>query len=244
MSDRRDRGAADVFWEDAGRVGYEDALFRSRRVARHVLTKQWREALAAARTVGIESSAAVLELGCGDGTFAIEVLAPRYRQVDAMDKSSAAIDRARARTAARHVRFRVADVTAHRYAPGERWDGAFLIGFLHHVKPWAASVIEHLAAVAPRVVVMEPNGNQPVRKLLEWLPAYRRAGEESFTFGELVGMFTRAGYELRTSRTINLFPPFTPDALYPVGATIERWIEGRRGVGELCSSRVLGFARR
>lgn len=243
MTAARRPSPADVFWEAAGRTGYDDALFRSRRVARHVLTKQWTEALAAARTLGLEDDAAVLELGCGDGTFAIEVLGRRYRRVDAMDKSGAAIDRARARSPFPHVRFRVADVTAHRYESGERWDGAFLIGFLHHVKRHAATVVDRLAGVAPRVVVMEPNGNHPMRKLLEYLPSYRSAGEASFTRRQLVTMFARAGYRLETAKTINLFPPFTPDALYPIGRRVEGWIEGRRGVGELCSSRVLGFSR-
>ena len=234
----------DVFWEAAGRIGYDEAQFRSPRVARHVLTKQWRESLAAARAIGIADTASVLELGCGDGTFAIEVLGRRYGRVNAMDKSSAAIDRARGRSPFAHVEFRVADVTAHRYAAGEAWDGAFLIGFLHHVKRHAPAVIERLSRVAPRVVVMEPNGNQPLRKLLEYLPSYRRAGEESFTFRQLVDLFARAGYRLETAQTINLFPPFTPDALYPLGERVERWIEGRRGVGELCTSRVLGFVQK
>lgn len=242
MTQRRET-TSDAFWEAAGRAGYDDALFRSPRVARHVLGRQWSESLATARAIGIEDAGSVLELGCGDGTFAIEVLSRRYRRVDAMDKSSAAIERARQRSTAGHLHFRVADVTAHRYAPGERWDGAFLIGFLHHVKPWAASVVRQLAEVAPRVVVMEPNGNQPLRKLLEYLPSYRRAGEESFTFAALGRLFDRAGYRLVRARTINLFPPFTPDVLYPVGVRAERLIEGRRGVGELCSSRVLGFVR-
>jgi SAM-dependent methyltransferase len=234
----------DVFWEAAGRIGYDEAQFRSPRVARHVLTKQWRESLAVARAIGISDAADVLELGCGDGTFAIEVLGRRYRRVSAMDKSTAAIDRARARSPFAHVEFRIADVTAHRYEPGEAWDGAFLIGFLHHVKGHAATIVERLAEVAPRIVVMEPNGNQPLRKLFEYLPSYRRAGEESFTFRQLTVLFARAGYLLETARTINVFPPFTPDALYPVGRRVEGWFEGRRAVGELCTSRVLGFVRR
>lgn len=243
MTERRDTRVADAFWEAAGHAGYDNALFRSPRVARHVLTRQWNESLETARAIGIDDAGTVLELGCGDGTFALEVLSRRYRRVDALDKSAAAIERARQRSTADHLRFRVADVTAHRYAPGEHWDGAFLIGFLHHVKPWAASVVTRLAAVAPRVVVMEPNGNQPLRRLLEYLPSYRRAGEESFTLGQLVRMFDYAGYRLERLRTINLFPPFTPDALYPLGVRAERWLEGRRGLGELCSSRVLGFVR-
>jgi SAM-dependent methyltransferase len=242
MTPARSDGGQDAFWERAGRAGYSATMFRSQRVARHVLAKQWRVALDIAGRLGLDASASVLELGCGDGEFAVEVLARHYRHVVALEKSPTAVERAVARPGGGNVRFLTADVVAHEYPAGERWDGAFLIGFLHHVKRGTRVVVERLARVAPRVIVMEPNGNNPMRKLLEHLPSYREGGEESFRLAELVAIFGRAGYRLRERAAINLFPPFAPDVLFPMVRGVERLVEAMPALHALCSSHVLGFA--
>ena len=238
----RSESTQDAFWERAGRAGYAATLFRSNRVARHVLAKQWRIALDVADRLGLDATASVLELGAGDGEFAVEVLGRRYRQVVALEKSQAAVERAAARPGGGNVRFVGADVTAHQYAAGERWDGAFLMGFLHHVKRGTPIVVDRLSRVAPKVVVLEPNGDNPLRKLLERLPSYREGGEESFRLAELVGIFAGAGYRLRERVAINLFPPFTPDVLFPLVRGLERVVEATPALHGLCSSHVLGFA--
>lgn len=242
MAPGRTEQGQDAFWEHAGRIGYSEALFRSRRVARHVLEKQWQVALETAAQLGLGGSASVLELGAGDGQFAVEVLAPRYHRIVALEKSRTAVDRAAARPGAGKVEFRVADVTVHEYPPGARWDGAFLMGFLHHVKAHAPAIVGRLSGVVPRVVVLEPNGGQPMRKLLERLPSYRAGGEESFHLRELVEVFARAGFRLRECTAINLFPPFMPDALFPAVRAVERIVEATPFLRGLCSSYVLGFA--
>jgi len=239
----RDAGSAEGFWEAAGRAGHRDGLFPSQRVAAHVLGRRWRSALEMAWRIGIDPGGAVLELGCGDGEFAIEVLGPRFRRVDALDKSRAAIDRAGARANRGNVHFRVSDLREHEFAVGERWDGAFLLGVLHHVKPRAASMVARLSRVVPRVVVIEPNGDNVLRRLLERLPSSRRAGEGSFRLGELVALFERAGYELRAQRNFNLFVRFMPDQLFPLMWRLERWVEGTPSLHGFCSTWVLGFGR-
>lgn len=236
-------GTQDAYWERAGHLGYGDAQFRSRRVAAHVLGRQWQAALDTARRLGLGETAEVLELGCGDGEFATAVLARHFRRVDALDKSRAAIERAAGRGAGPHVRFAACDVTTHEYAPGQRWDGAFLVGFLHHVKREAPLVVRRLAAVAPRAVVLEPSGDNPIRRGLERLPAYRAAGEASFRRAELVAMFAAAGFRLVTESSVNLFPPFTPDACFRIVRALERVVERAPALRGLCSSRMLGFVR-
>jgi SAM-dependent methyltransferase len=238
-------GAADTqeaFWEAAGSAGYH-SLFRSERVATHILGRRWHHALEVAHEVGIDAGDAVLELGCGDGEFATVILAPRFGRVDAFDGSRTAIQRATARPHPGHVHFQASDLRAHEFADGARWAGAFIVGFLHHVKPWALSIVARLSRVAPRVVVVEPNGDNPVRPLIERLPSCRQARCESFRLPELLSLFREAGYELRAHRTVSLPLGFTPDPLIPVMARLERWVETRPSLGRLCSTRVLGFTR-
>src|SRR3989304_6958553 len=89
---------------------------------------------------------------------AVEVLWRRFRRVDALDGSRAAIARATARPNPSHVHFHVSDLRTHDYTEGARWDGAFLLGLLHHGKPSAAAVVTRLSGVGPRGVVVEPHG--------------------------------------------------------------------------------------
>lgn len=244
MRTRLDGTDQDRFWEKAGQIGYEDALFRSKRVGEHVIGKQWQVALDTARRIGIPDGGAVVELGCGDGAFAAGVLGPVYGRVDAFDKSQASIARATSRGAAAHVRFRAADVSQLVYRDGDRWDGAFLMGFLHHIKRYTPAVLGQLSRVANRVVVLEPNGDNRVRKLLERLPSYREAGEESFRLAELRRIFESYGYRVEAQSPINLFPPFMPDILFTPILALERVMEGRPTFHRLCGSWVLGFVAR
>ncbi len=238
----RDDDAVDPYWEAAGRAGYH-SLFLNERVAVHILGRRRQHALEVAQEIGIGDDGAVLELGCGDGEFAIEVLARRFLRVDAIDGSRAAIARAKVRPNPGHVHFQVADLRTHEYTEGAWWDGAFLLGFLHHVKPSAATIVTRLSSVAPRVVLVEPNGDNVMRRLIERLPSCRRAGEASFRLRELVSLFRRAGYELRTHRSVSLFLGLTPAPLLPVMACLERWVEVHPWLRRLCSTRVLGFTR-
>jgi SAM-dependent methyltransferase len=240
-SEQRGEPTQDLFWRRAGEVGYGEALFRSRRVEQHVVSRQWWVALETAGRIGLGSAATVLELGCGDGAFAAEVLGAHYARVDAMDKSETAIERARTRGRSGNVRFRSVDLTAYEYEADARWDGAFLMGILHHVKAAADHIIGRLSRVAPRVVVLEPSGDNPMRKILETLPSYRAAGEESFRHRELVDIFERHGYGQRSCHSINLFAPFTPDPLFPLIRAMERVVERVPALRGLCSTRVMGF---
>lgn len=230
------------YWEQAGEIGYGKAMYSGAEVERHIVSMHWQALLEMASVIGLGPQSRILELGCGDGEFAEQALSPRFRQVDAFDFSAAAIERARSRSRSGNVYYHVADLTTHEYAPDGQWDGAILKGFLHHVKDHVGAIIPRLARVCPRVVVMEPNGDNLIRKLLELTPAYSRAGEDSFRLMDLVRIFRESGYEIRTMRRMTVVPPFLPAFLLPVMKRIESIVEHTRGLDRLCSSYCLGFA--
>ena len=232
------------FWEFAGQVGYGEAQFSGPEVERHVVGKQWDRALGVARLMNISPSAKILELGCGDGSFSAQALGPRFKSVDAFDVSNAAIERAKSRCGCKNVNYTARDIVAMSYAEGESWDAAFLMGFLHHVKPFAVSVVERLSQVCPRAIVLEPNGNNLIRKGLELLPSYKKAGEASFRFAELTELFGEYGFEPQVIEKINLVPPFLPAGLLPIMRPLERVVENSRWLGGLCSTTVVGFVKR
>lgn len=231
-----------AYWDRAGTVGYGNAMFGSSLVERHVNRRVWDGAIAIARQLGMERSASVLDLGCGDGAFANTALAANFAAVDGYDLSELAIRRAAANAPGSHVRFQACDITSPAVAGLPRYDGAFLIGVLHHVKSSAPAVIRSLRNIADRVVVLEPNGGHLLRKLLELTPSYRAAGEDSVRRSELERMFTAAGYRRVAWRRLNVFPNFTPQAIFRLFRGLEPFIEATPGLRALCTADLYGFS--
>jgi len=232
------------YWERAGAVGYGAAMYRCSEVERHIRGRCWQAALAIADTLGVPPDAHVLDLGCGDGAFANAMLASRYRAVDGLDLAEAAIHRADAEAAGPHLKFRAVDLTALDYATLPRYGAAFLMGILHHVKAATPAILAGLATRTDRVIVLEPNGDHVLRKLLELTPSYRAAGEDSFRTAALVDLFAAAGYRAQVHRRMNLCPNFTPRFLYRLLAPIEPRVESSAALDALCTVNMFGFARR
>jgi Cyclopropane fatty acid synthase and related methyltransferases len=230
------------YWERAGAAGYGEAMYRCSEVERHIRGRCWQAALDIADTLGVPADAHVLDLGCGDGAFANAMLA-RYRAVDGLDLAQAAIRRADEEAAGPHLKFRAVDLTALDYATLPRYGAAFLMGILHHVKAATPAILEGLATCTERIVVLEPNGDHLLRKLLELTPAYRAAGEDSFRTGELVDLLAAAGFRAQVQRRMNLCPNFTPRFLYRLLAPLEPRIEASAVLNALCTVNMFGFAK-
>ena len=241
MIDKQSLSKPDRYWERAGQLSYAEAMFSSGEVERHVNRRLWKVAIDIAEEIGVPSSGRVLDLGCGDGAFAIQALARRYRQIDGYDKAAAAIERANAAAPGPMMRFAAADLVSMDYSTLPHYDAVFLIGFLHHVKQATPAIVSQVARITDRVIVLEPNGNNLIRKLLELTPSYRSAGEDSFRTGQLQRIFAAAGFRTATWRRMNLFPNFTPGPLYRLLAPLEETVEKNRFLKALCTVNMFGF---
>jgi 2-polyprenyl-3-methyl-5-hydroxy-6-metoxy-1,4-benzoquinol methylase len=234
--------AQKAYWEQAGRAGYGNFMYSAAEVEQHVLQRMWAIAVAIGHELGLHAQAHVLDLGCGDGAFANRVLARHFRAVDGLDFAEAAIGRARAEAPRSDIRFDVADVTRLELGRARQFDGAFLIGILHHMKQSAPSIVRQLRELTTRVVVLEPNGDHVLRKLIEFTPSYRAAGEESFRSKEVIGLFERAGFRTVVHRRLNLFPNFTPRPIFRLLRGIEPLFESTPGLRAFCTVNMFGFA--
>jgi 2-polyprenyl-3-methyl-5-hydroxy-6-metoxy-1,4-benzoquinol methylase len=241
MGSEQSRQRADSYWDRAGDRGYAEAMYRSSDVESHVRGRLWKIALEIAETLDVPKEGRVLDLGCGDGAFTNQALANHYRLVDGVDKSEAAIRRAKA-GAQQHVSFQAVDLTALDYETLPQYDAAFLIGILHHIKAATPRVVEALARRTGRMIVLEPNGNHLLRKALEFTPSYRDAGEDSFGIKQLSAIFQAAGWRRVIWRRLNLFPNFTPGPLYRLLAPMEQRIESTRLGRALCTVDLYGLA--
>lgn len=243
MADKQTMSKPDAYWERAGEVGYDQAMYGSSDVERHVRQRLWGIALKIGDEIGIPRDGHVLDYGCGDGAFANDTLSPHYRAVDGYDKAEAAVARANKTAPGPHMRFFAADLIMLDYAAMPHYDGAYLIGILHHIKQATPAVLRSLTKATDKMVVLEPNGNNLVRKLLEFTPTYKDAGEDSFRTREMIDIFAAAGWRTQVHRRLNLFPNFTPGSIYRMLAPIEPSIEASPILNALCTVNMFGVVR-
>ena len=151
----------------------------------------------------------VLDAGCGDGTYANEIkLARPGLELTGVDPAAAAVEAARGRYP--DIRFFVGDILRPETLPARRFDLVILRGVLHHLADPAAAV-RNCAGLADRLLIIEPNGNNPILKVIEKALRYHREHEEqSFTPRLLRLWCVRAGLEPQSLEFIGFVPFFFP----------------------------------
>jgi len=118
----------------------------------------------------------VLDLGCGDGTYTAEIARARPGlRVVGVDAAEEAIKEAKKRYP--DVEFHIANALDLSTFPDEGFDLAIARGVLHHLSD-PAKAITNLTRCASRVLIIEPNGNNPLLKVIERVSKYHREHEE------------------------------------------------------------------
>jgi SAM-dependent methyltransferase len=243
MNTKQHQGEPEAYWNRAGELSYAEAMYTSADVERHVRLRLWNIAVDIATAIGIPRGGRVLDFGCGDGAFANEVLAAHYGAIDGYDLAPIAIERANAAAPRPQINFFSTDLVTLDYSNLPRFDGAFLIGILHHIKAATPDALRSLARITDKIVVLEPNGNHLVRKLLELTSAYRNAGEDSFRTQEMLDIFSATGWRAMVRKRLNLFPNFTPGPVYRLLAPMEPFIEKSPLLNALCTVNMFGAVR-
>ena len=167
----------------------------------------------------------IIDVGCGDGTHTMKLAAAGASAVLGLDASTEAIAVASRRAREyENVRFDVLNVYQLN-AFDQPYDVAVVRGILHHLYD-APLAVERIARVARQIVVVEPNGWNPVLKMLEKLSPYHVQHEEkSYSPCTLDRWFANAGCRLETSRFVGLVPIFCPDRLAQLLKYLEPLVE-------------------
>ena len=171
----------------------------------------------------------LIDVGCGDGTYTSE-LARRGSpaEVVGIDPSPGAVEVAARRYP--DLRFEVGDA-GWLESTAERFDVAVARGVLHHADD-PARLVRAIARVAHTVVVIEPNGWNPVLKLIERASSYHRAhGERSWRSSVIDGWLREAGFVPARRLYAGLVPFFCPDAAARLLKTLEPLVEALGPVG-------------
>ena len=167
----------------------------------------------------------VLDVGCGDGTYTVELYdrgAPAF--VQGIDPAEAAIEAARKAAGTRRMEFCVGSAYELPY-DSQSFDVAQLRGVLHHMDRPVDAIREALR-VAGRIVVIEPNGYSPILKLIERVSRYHRAhGEKSYPPHRLRKWIEGLGGEVTAGLFVGLVPMFAPDAMARALKIVEPLLE-------------------
>lgn len=186
----------------------------------------------------------VIDVGCGDGTYSVELLERGgAASVHGVDPAEAAVEAAAARSPDPRLSFAAGSAYELPHADGE-FELGYLRGVLHHVDEPVAALREALR-VAERVVVVEPNGYNGGLKLLERVSRYHRDhGERSYPARCLDRWAHEMGARVISREFVGFVPMFSPEWYARPAKRIEPALERLPGVRQAtCAQYVFTVAR-
>jgi ubiquinone/menaquinone biosynthesis C-methylase UbiE len=186
----------------------------------------------------------VLDLGCGDGYFTGRFWADgRPRVMVGVDPAPSAIGVARSRTEGGGLHFVVGD--GHRLPwKDDSFDLGLIQGVLHH-DDYVTTTIEEALRVAGEIMILEPNGNNPVLKVIEKASRYHREHHErSYSTRRLLRWIRDSGGSVVSLRFGGLVPMFCPDWMARATKALEPIVERIPVLRALVCAVVVVVARR
>jgi ubiquinone/menaquinone biosynthesis C-methylase UbiE len=153
----------------------------------------------------------IIDIGCGDGTYSYELAQQKPALVVAIDPVENAVKAASKKyKEVKNLRFECVDLYQMEI-PQKPYDIAVLRGVLHHLHDLEKG-IEIACKLAKKILVIEPNGYNPVLKIIEKTSRYHiKHGEQSFTPARLRWIFKKYGGAVVFDEFVGLVPFFCPD---------------------------------
>lgn len=155
----------------------------------------------------------VIDVGCGDGTYTAGLFEGGAVSVLGVEPGAEAVEVARRKNAAAGSggpEFQVCNAYDLE-SLGRTFDVAVVRGVIHHI-PEPLRAIRQMCKVAKNILVIEPNGYNPVLKIIERVSPYHREHQElSYTRATLSDWFAEVGATLQAHVYIGLVPFFCPD---------------------------------
>ncbi|MBF0518986.1 MAG: class I SAM-dependent methyltransferase [Nitrospirae bacterium] len=176
----------------------------------------------------------VLDIGCGDGTFTRDIYnRGRVSKIIGIDPAHEAIDTARRNTADENISFEVQNACALPFE-SKSFDIAHIRGVLHHMEN-PKDALKEAIRVAKLTVVVEPNGYNPVLKLLERFSKYHIEHDEKSYSPALLDFWIRQlGADVKTRCYAGLVPFFCPDWMAKSLKRVEGLVENIPIVKSIC----------
>jgi SAM-dependent methyltransferase len=188
----------------------------------------------------------IADIGCGDGTFTQEI-AERFkpaaiRGIDPAANAVRAADQRPKQFQSSVVSFETGDVYSVE-ARGENL--AILRGVLHHLDRPEEAIMQ-LGKQFPGVIALEPNGLNPVMKIIEKASSYHRQHDEKSYWPPLLDRwFEQAGLSVVTRKYFCLVPYFCPTVAAKLLSFLEPAVESVPLVRHVaCGTNLVLYRRR
>jgi len=160
----------------------------------------------------------ILDIGCGDGAYSFELLKNNPKFIHGIDPSNKAIQSAKnkRKKLSKNNQSRISFSNKNLYdlQPSDfthKFDLAVLRGVLHHL-PDQKEAFKSISRVSNSLLIMEPNGLNPILKIIEKTSTYHIEHEEqSFTLRRIERWLNENGFNIKKYSYVNIIPFFCPD---------------------------------
>lgn len=166
----------------------------------------------------------VIDIGSGDGVHTNELkLARADLEVTGFDPAEEAVRIASTRFA--NLRFHTGNILKTESLPNTMYDLGVFRGVLHHVSD-AALAIRNSALFCRSLLIIEPNGNNPILKLIEKFSKYHIDHEEqSFSSPTLRRWCREGGWQVESQSFTGFVPFFSPKPFAMMMAALQPILE-------------------
>lgn len=181
----------------------------------------------------------VIDVGSGDGAFSLDLLNLGAKSVVGIDAAEDAVALANKKTNhIPNISFEQANIYQIE-PPQKRFDVAIVRGFLHHLYE-VEKAVTRICTLADEIVVLEPNGYNPILKIIEKTSTYHIEHEEKSYFPHRIDKwFEQNGGKVIQSLYIGLVPTFCPDWLAKTSKFFEPIIEKIPLIRTICCAQYL-----
>lgn len=192
----------------------------------------------------LTSCKTLVDIGCGDGVYTAEIKkALPSLDIEGFDPASDAI--AIAEENYPDITFKVINILQDNIEEVTRkFDVGILRGVLHHL-PDQQLAIKNALKIAETVVIMEPNGNNPILKVIEKVSEYHRTHEEqSFMYWRLKRWCEKAGGVVVSKEYVGFIPFFFPTFPSRIIYFFQPFLEKVPFVREFLSGQIIMVCKR
>jgi ubiquinone/menaquinone biosynthesis C-methylase UbiE len=167
----------------------------------------------------------VLDMGCGDGFFTVKIFDQgKPRKMIGVDAAVKAVNAANTRRENRQIHFCAGDAH-HLPWKDNSFDLVVIQSILHH-DDFPEDMIREAFRLAPKILIHEPNGNNPGLKIIEKIsPYHRKHGEKSYTTRRINQWIKKFGGIQTYIKFANFTPMFCPDYVARITKFLEPFIE-------------------
>jgi len=172
----------------------------------------------------------VLDLACGDAFYTIGFADKGCpAQLVATDAALTAVRLGVKKRGSRSIHFLSADSHMLPFA-NNSFDVVLVQSVLHH-DDQPLQIIEEAFRIAPRIIIHEPNGNNPGLKIIERISKYHiEHNEKSYSTRRMRHWITRAGGRGVYEKVAGLVPMFCPDWVAKILKAVEPGLEAIPGL--------------